>query len=520
MDRVLKHFHWSLLFFSFLCIQLNVFAQDLSIWRHNPPNNPSLTRSGALLDGETITYASPAIADLDNNLENGLETAIATSDGILNVVRADGSLIWTAKLPNYSCSKAPSDDKVFASPVIGDLYGNGEKYIIVAYGGLNSLACGGGLVAYNGLTGKRKWRFNLKRFSKKEKFPVPIGHGILGTPALGDIDGDGQLEIGFGSIDRHVYILNSNGKPMWYYHTADTVWSSGVFANINNKGPLEFVIGTDITRNDQMIPKTKDGGFIYAFKIKIRKAKKLLRKKSLLKYEFREKGSFFWQTYVDQTIYSSPAIAEMIPENPGLELVIGSGCFFPENTNNKNGKWLKILSLRTGKVLNTLNAPNCVPSNPFTLDIDGDGISEVFVAVPGNKNIGGDGRSKVVAWKTNNSNPIWTTIPYDKTINDSYAGYLSSLTVADLDGDGKFEVITPNGFGIVILDAHTGEQLTCGQTCDDYSIRLSTGKILRGTPKIIDINNDSKFEIVIAGGRDYDTPRGVLYGWQHLYFFR
>ncbi|TMA39691.1 MAG: VCBS repeat-containing protein, partial [Deltaproteobacteria bacterium] len=38
--------------------------------------------------------------------------------------------------------------------------------------------------------------------------------GIGATPALGDLDGDGKLEIVAGSVDQKLYVWHSNGTRM------------------------------------------------------------------------------------------------------------------------------------------------------------------------------------------------------------------------------------------------------------------------------------------------------------------
>ena len=38
--------------------------------------------------------------------------------------------------------------------------------------------------------------------------------GIVSSPAVGDLDGDGQLEIVVAALDRHVYAWHADGRPV------------------------------------------------------------------------------------------------------------------------------------------------------------------------------------------------------------------------------------------------------------------------------------------------------------------
>jgi len=63
------------------------------------------------------------------------------------------------------------------------------------------------------------------------------------SPALGDIDGEGKLEVVVGSSDNKVYGLNGeDGSFLWSYTTGSYVWSSPALGDIDGEGNLEVVI--------------------------------------------------------------------------------------------------------------------------------------------------------------------------------------------------------------------------------------------------------------------------------------
>ena len=498
-----------------------LFAEVLPGWQHTTLNDAARTVNGVLLEGGNVGYSSPAVGDLDGNPDNGLETAILTADAVLNVVNSSGALMWSAKLPNSDCTKTGDENKGFSAPAIAELFKDGKKYVVVGYGGIGGKDCGGGVVAHDGATGARRWHFNLVRFSKKENFSVPIAYSVFSSPVIADINRDGYPEIAFGSYDRNVYVLNARGKPVWYYHAADTVWSSGTFVQVNNKGRLELLIGTDITGNPHFQPAIKNGGYLYAFKIKTKRVKKkrALRRPVLTYRGFQDRKAYIWRTHFDQVVHSSPVVADVLPNIPGDEIVVGTGCFYPEGTESKTGKHVSILSLATGKVLKKLETDVCVSATPAIADIDEDGKLEVVITSVGSATVGSTGKSKVTAWNPEDGSVLWQTIPITRSFNDRWAGHFASPVIADLDKNGSLEVISSNHNSMVILAGKTGEQVSCQDViCDEPGIEaLNTGGIIRGTPAIADINADGTLDLVSASKRSYlGTNHGALFAWTNL----
>ena len=87
----------------------------------------------------------------------------------------------------------------------------------------------------------------------------------------------------------------------------------------------------------------------------------------------------------------SPVIADVMPDRAGLEVVVQSGCYFPQKEIPKRGAWIKVLRGRDGKVLRTLSIPTCSSSQVAVADLDGDGELEIVATVSGSAAYGGDG---------------------------------------------------------------------------------------------------------------------------------
>jgi hypothetical protein len=465
------------------------------------------------------------IAEIDGNTVNGMEVAIGGNDGNLYVYGADGSLRWSVFVLPEPCSTTPGGGALLNSkPAVGAIYGNDVPYVVVTYGPAVPSDCDGGVAVYDGATGALDWRFSLAAWEQSEGYSPEGLHGVLSSPALADTHGDGTLEIAFGGFDRNFYLLNSDGSVRFYYHAADTIWSSPAFIQLDDDGPLEIVFGTDITANPLTIPPESDGGYVYAFDTHPRTPARL---------DYRK--GYIWRTpNLDQVIYSSPAIGDVLPSNPGDEIVIGSGCGFPLGFADKEGKWVKILRPADGEVLQTLNVPpggTCTQSSAALGDIDEDGLLEIVFTMGSGQDTGGDGLGRVVAWDPENPTPKWSVVPYsphavpeDANGNDPYGGDIQSPVIADVDGNGSLEVLAANFWSVHVFAGSDGTPLTCQDNACGTQTSLFAWGSVKSTPAVGDVDGDGDLEVFLGGmhvwspgnGELPPAGEGLFYAWTDL----
>jgi len=100
-------------------------------------------------------------------------------------------------------------------------------------------------------------------------FDVGAGYDIISSPALADLDGDGQLEAIIGDIDadqpndptRKAWIVSSTGDELWSMELGG-VPGAPVVADINDDGQMEIMIGTRaghifyVFQADSVLPET------------------------------------------------------------------------------------------------------------------------------------------------------------------------------------------------------------------------------------------------------------------------
>ncbi len=162
----------------------------------------------------------PVVGDID--LDGIPEVVALCSEGEVVVVEPDGSLE-----PGFPVRL---DDTLFCSPVLGDVDGNGYLEIVVSgTDKIYALGCGGASAA---------------NFPIRLPFRDKVGH-ILSSPVQADLDGDGHLEILFGSSVDKVYAVNQEGGllPGFPLTTVGSVFSSPILLNIDAKPVLG--VGTD-----------------------------------------------------------------------------------------------------------------------------------------------------------------------------------------------------------------------------------------------------------------------------------
>ncbi|MCU1358112.1 MAG: repeat-containing protein [Acidimicrobiales bacterium] len=195
---------------------------------------------------EDSNWSSPTVADIDRD---GKPEVIVGGDIYANnpLGKPEGGLIWVlhgnngANYPGYPLSVA--GQTVWSSPAIADL--NGDKYPELVVGtGFNWPDPRGrqvrAITAYN--------RKNLPGW------PVTVEGRVMGSPAIGDLDGDGKLEVSFASDGGWLYSYEANGHRNWRGCNATSIngcntgyYTSGgtVIADVDADGSQEVISTLD-----------------------------------------------------------------------------------------------------------------------------------------------------------------------------------------------------------------------------------------------------------------------------------
>jgi hypothetical protein len=307
---------------------------------------------------------------------------------------------------------------------------NGQKEIIVGAGSLNVANQPGGLVVFNA-NGTVRWRMQTVDVGNAWTGGPPDGFGepVVGTPAVGDVDGDGFPDIVFGSFDQRIYALNRFGGNLagFPFLSEDSVWSSPALYDSGRLGRMDIFIGGDSS------PGGPCGNLSWAG---------ILRD---VRYTGGPPG-VVWQQCQHQIFQSSPAIGDL-EGNGRMSLVIGTGTGpsgDPVATNT-----LKAFHLDDGSPVPgwpvTLNGP--IFGSPVIGDITGNGRNDVVVGACATCTT-----ARVWAF-TGMGAPLWN-VPVG--VNTEI---LSSPVLVDLDGNGVNDVAVGLAGAFYFLRGRDGASL-------------------------------------------------------------
>jgi len=278
------------------------------------------------------------------------------------------------------------------------------------------------------------------------------------SPGVANLDKDLNLEIVTGTDEwygnQKWYCFDASGATQWTLPTrVDESRTSVAIGDIDGDGDLEIAGGTTSGWETQV---------------------------------FDSAGSFVWR-YSDPTRYdwwhSTPAMCDVNPNSSGLEVIAAE---YGVGGNPKIFCFSK-----TGSVLWSYTIPEggIVDASPACGDIDGDGVVEIVIgtAPPGgqpHKVYCFNGRTGAVKWTH------WVQQPS----TCSNRAVHSSAALADIDGDGKTEVI----FG-----ANDGGVRCLKGTDGTLKWIYWTGGSVYSSPAVGDVDADGNYEIVVGSNDKY-----------------
>ena len=387
-----------------------------------------------------------------------------------------------------------------------------------------------------------------------ELWHYDLDSNSYGGAAVGDIDSDGKLEVIFGTYmgDESLYAINAeDGSLLWKVWAGPGPLDASVkLVDVTGDGQLEVIFATSGSYGS-------GAGVMHCLN--------------------GNNGSHIWYYDPDTCTDSPPAIAD-IDKDGELEILYGTF------NDGINGGYVYILNAEDGSLAEKVGPFNgYIQSGPSVTDLDLDGqLDFVIVMFAGDDRIYAvNGSDYSTMWYFQTGGSMYHGCSFANLDNDefpelvigSYDGKVYAIhgengtkyweydgtyanfntAIADLDGDGYFEVVASGSQYITVLN-HDGRFLwseSCGSSFrgasiadvdgndvldvvfgdNDGLVRALTGpsgieiwSFDAGTdygispfeidngPILTDLDQDGSLDVFFVGGRGYSTDPENNYG--------
>ena len=382
----------------------------------------SLYQNGFPYDVDSEIRTSPAIIDFTN--DGSYEIIFGDNNGYIHVIDNNGNPILEDFFP-YD-----TGNQIWGSPAAG--YIDGDDNIDIA------------------VTSKSKYLYILDQYGLKNSFNA--NQFLIGTPALGNLDEDEDLEIVFGgySTEAKIFAINLDGSPVAGFPVilGEKMQKGFALYDFNGNNKDDIVLGTD---NDNVYLVYDDGsigdGFPFETGNKIRSAPSVIddgNSKYIVAgstdnslYVINSDGSLKFVFESDDDIYTSPSFLNY-SSNIFIFFASDNGTVYALDLNG---------NIHDGFPIYT-NSP--ISDTIIFEDLDSNGIPEIIF---GSEN----GDLFIFKSTTSNFNEF---VLYDSFPASNIFPYSSSVNVEDLDNDGDLEIIGGTLEDISVYDIKESSQLS------------------------------------------------------------
>ena len=325
----------------------------------------------------------------------------------------------------------------------------------------------GGLYSFD-LLGNVRFR---AAFSEPDAF---YGAPVKGTAALGDVNGDWTLDATYGMHSvRSLRSLRATtgaqnlGRELFYWD--DSIQGSPALADVNRDGVVEVIAGGDSSAGG---PVDWAGGMVRAI---------------------TGNGQSLWQNRVNDIVRGSIAVGDLTGDG-NVEVVHGGGDYYHQS----DGSRVFALTGSTGQRRWARNLNGTTNASPALADVNGDGRLDVVIGtfnsparnLPGGSVYALDGASGA-------------NLP-GFPVASGGGVVLGGITTADVNGDGGQDLFVPTGAFIAVISGKTGQTL----------FRLAEGDSVgfQNSAAVADIDGNGKLDVLAAG--THVNGAGVAYRWE------
>jgi len=443
------------------------------------------------IEGEALR-SSVAFGNVDN--DSDLEIFIGTEAGKVYGFNPDGSPL----------SGWPVDviGRVGSAPAIGDINGDGQAEVVITAGWGNPSGdlTTGGIWAFRA-NGKPLWHKETMRASA-----TGLPAGVFASPVLVDLNGDSRLDVLAAAYDQNVYALNGedgtplfpnalpraagdrNGALIWL---GDATWATPAVGDVDGDEEVDIVV-TAATNADARLSYVYPGWNDQATVNACTRANGQKRACGMVAV-FSNDGKLKegWPQFIAGHTYdSSPALANLDNDRQ-LEIVTGNG-WDPTFGDASQPFYLTIWN-HDGSIVKRYDIDAVIfESAPAIGDITGDSRPEIVVGTNPFPNLTKANSNKIFAFDANlNLLPGFPVESRDAQFNRMASP--GAISLADVNEDGKADILFGTTWDVRAINGS-------GQYLNTHLALHGTGPF-SGQPAVGDIDNDGDLELVYASSR-------------------
>ena len=447
---------------------------------------------------------SPTLADVDG--DGVFEIAIAEAGGLVHLLDGRGR-----DLPGWPQSTgarerdtwpAAGEENIGGTVAVGDLDGGAPEVVVATLDGAVWAWRSDGSVVPGFPV-----RMDYSHCDPADRTElVRTDCGFFAAPTLVDLDGDGQLDILQPGMDQHLYAWDGAGQALPgfpvliqgedYAERVNRILSSPAVGDVDNDGDIDIVIGTSQTAGSQF------GGYGLLYLLE---ADGSVHENWPLPLFAGFAGAL---PYVGEGVVVSPVMADLDGDGD-LEFAANATADQGAIYNHDGSEYADFRA--TGEYFgpesnSSEQAALLMVGNAALGDLDGDGHLDLFA---GGTGIGYGGailaRHDLVDHdhlllgysgaidEDGRSEPL---VGFPRQITD--ISFFGSPSIGDVDGDGDEEVMFGTGHVLRTFDAHGQEPLP----------PLFHGGWQISTPALGDVDGDGMRDVLMT------TREGYLFAWR------
>lgn len=326
-------------------------------------------------------------------------------------------------------------------------------------------------------------------------FPYHVTNKLWGSPAGGDVDNDGNMEVAFTGFNTNIYLLDHTGNLLWNIATGGPVIGTPVLADLDDDNELEIIAGS-FDKNLYVLTAS-GSNFNANFPLTMPDGAMIATGCAVGDINGDNVEEIIVATYAGN-VYAFDTNGGTVS---GWPCAIGGNLWGAPSMGNLDGSGVKIAVGSSDDTLYVINANGSlawkvgtggdVRSSPSFADIDGDNDLEIFF---------GSDDNYVYAYHHNGTPVSGWPIDLGSMVRNQ-------VVFSDMNNDNNVEiVIAPNGGGLEIFNAN-------GSSFATYATENAPT-----TAAIEDVDSDGDLEIMFGtavgvSAIDHKEARGYGAYW-------